>query len=258
MTVKHGVREAAGLRYHRVAASSRPTLLVLLCHGYGAPGTDLVPLGEELIRASEVIATHVTFLFPEAPLSLGGFPGFEQRAWWPIDVAALEAAMMRGAVVDRRLECPFQLQELRPRLLEILAVERHNAAEQETTQGAPAPLPMSRVVLGGFSQGAMLTTDLALGMQESPGALAIFSGTVLCETEWRGLASHRQGLRILQSHGRQDPLLAFHAAETLRDLFTEAGAEIQFVPFDGQHEIPLPVLIAFRDLLEGLVADCPG
>jgi phospholipase/carboxylesterase len=61
-------------------------------------------------------------------------------------------------------------------------------------------------------------------------------------------------MRVVQSHGRQDPLLPYSGAETLRDLLLDAGVDLQFVPFDGQHEIPLPVLLAFRDLLLDLLA----
>jgi len=39
-------------------------------------------------------------------------------------------------------------------------------------------LPLSRFVLGGFSQGAMLATDVTLRLEDSPGALIIYSGTM--------------------------------------------------------------------------------
>lgn len=242
--------EAAGLRYHRITAASRPSFLVLLCHGYGAPGSDLVPLGEELIRTSAEIAAGVVFVFPEAPLPLGGFPGFEQRAWWPIDILALEAAMRTGGTVDRRLDCPAELADLRPRLQALLDAER----ALMVTIGRE-PLPMSRVAVGGFSQGAMLATDFALRSPDPPRALCAFSGTLLCASEWREAAAQRRGLRVLQSHGRQDPLLGFAAAEALRDLLLASGAAVSFVPFAGQHEIPGPVLLAFRDLLLALLAE---
>ncbi|MEZ4651163.1 MAG: phospholipase [Candidatus Eisenbacteria bacterium] len=236
------LREAGGLKYRRLTAAVRPTLLVLLCHGYGAPGSDLVPIGEELIQASPEIAKEVVFLFPEAPLSLGGFPGFEQRAWWQIDIAALELALARGEARDRKGECPRELDDLRPRLVAILDRER-------PIEGEDAVLPMDRVIVGGFSQGAMLTTDYLLRSDTAPGGLALLSGTLLCEDAWRVAAPRAKGTRILQSHGRMDPLLPFFAAEELRDLLSGAGAELRFVPFEGQHEIPLPVFVSLRDFV---------
>jgi phospholipase/carboxylesterase len=42
----------------------------------------------------------------------------------------------------------------------------------------------------------------------------------------------------VQSHGYDDPILPFKAAEWLRDLLTESGLEVDFVPFRGMHAIP--------------------
>src|SRR5437763_8486057 len=85
-------------------------------------------------------------------------------------------------------------------------------------------LPCSKLLLGGFSQGAMVTTDVALRLPERPAALAILSGTLLTEDVWRAKAKARAGLPIFQSHGRMDPILRFDAAERLRDLLTETGS----------------------------------
>ncbi len=63
--------------------------LVVLLHGFGAPGEDLVPLFRQLNVPSEV-----RFAFPAAPVDLRAKlgPGYAGgRAWWMIDTAALEA-----------------------------------------------------------------------------------------------------------------------------------------------------------------------
>src|SRR4051812_9883368 len=64
--------------------------VVVLLHGYGAPGTDLVSLGREL-----AVPSDVRFVFPEGPLDLG-FGG--ARAWWPIDMARLQERFDAGWV----------------------------------------------------------------------------------------------------------------------------------------------------------------
>ena len=68
---------------------SKPSLVVILCHGYGASGADLVPIGEELLDQIPALQDRIQFIFPEAPLSLDqlGLPG--GRAWWPIDMVKL-------------------------------------------------------------------------------------------------------------------------------------------------------------------------
>ena len=54
----------------RMTGSSTPKRWIVLCHGYGAPGTDLVPLAKELIRMKPDLKADTVFLFPEAPITL--------------------------------------------------------------------------------------------------------------------------------------------------------------------------------------------
>ena len=51
-----------------LAPGSPPELAVILCHGYGAPATDLVPLAAELLTLRPELARHTRFVFPGAPL----------------------------------------------------------------------------------------------------------------------------------------------------------------------------------------------
>ena len=104
-----------------------------------------------------------------------------------------------------------------------------------------------RSIVGGFSQGAMLATDTVLRLEEAPAALAILSGALVGEAEWTKLMPKRRGLSILQSHGRHDPILPFQGAVLLRDLWKDAGANVEFVEFAGGHGID-------GDVLERLVA----
>ena len=81
------------------------------------------------------------------------------------------------------------------------------------------------------------------------------SGSFLNESEWRERAPLHSGLRVLQSHGTEDPLLPFAAAEWLRDLLTGAGATVEFVPFPGGHEIPFEVFERIAVLLQSLAGE---
>jgi phospholipase/carboxylesterase len=94
-----------------------------------------------------------------------------------------------------------------------------------------------RMVLGGFSQGAMLALDVALRSDRPLAGLVLMSGTLLSKNEWSTLMPARRGLPVLQSHGRQDPLLPFSIAEELRDLMVKAELDVRFVPFNGEHGI---------------------
>jgi len=194
--------------------------VVVLMHGFGAPGTDLVPLWRELS-----VPQSVRFVFPEAPLELG----FGGRAWWNIDMARLQERFDAAAVERLIAEVPDGIAESRRAVLSLLdALERDFSAQPEQT------------VIGGFSQGAMLATDIVLRTERKFAGLAVLSGTLISHGEWLPLMPARAGLPVLQSHGRADPVLPFAMAERLRDELSTAGLAVQFVPFNGGHGIPGP------------------
>ena len=99
-----------------------------------------------------------------------------------------------------------------------------------------------RTVLGGFSQGAMLSCDALLHSTQPYAGLIQLSGTLVAKQEWAPLLTKRKGLPLFQSHGTQDPILPYAMAERLRDEFLQAGVSVDWQPFRGGHEIPEPVL----------------
>ena len=204
--------------------------VVVLMHGYGAPGTDLVSLWRAL-----AVPKEVRFVFPEAPLELG----FGGRAWWPIDMVRLQDRFTQEGAARLIDEVPPGIDEARAAVLELLAVlERDFAALPE------------KIVIGGFSQGAMLATDAVLRSTRAFGGLAIMSGTLVSHSEWLPLMAARKGLPVLQSHGRADPVLPFAIAERLRDDLAAAGLPVEFTPFNGGHGIPGPVLDGLAKLIQ--------
>lgn len=218
-----------------------PDACVLLFHGYGAGGDDLVPLAGEFVRLMPQLADRVLFVFPEAPLGVPEVPG--GRSWWPIDLAALQLAGQRGELRELRQQCPPRLPQARQEVMEVI-----DQLRQQTG------LPLSKFVLGGFSQGSMLATDVALRLDESIGGLIVYSGTLLVEPEWRELAPQRRGLRVLQSHGTIDSLLPFEAATWLRQLLESAGAKVEFVEFPGMHMIPADAVVSSARLIADVAA----
>lgn len=199
--------------------------LVILLHGFGAPGDDLVPLADVIDAPS-----GTRWLFPEGPLSLDWGIG-DARAWWIIDFARLQEDRAAGRIRDLAIEIPQGLALARERLLSFLK-ERPSAL----------PVDFRRTIIGGFSQGAMLTCDGALHTNYPFAGLVQLSGNLLAETVWRPLAPRRRGLRVFQSHGTRDDILPHIGAERLRDLLTQAGLLVEWHSFRGGHEIPESVL----------------
>src|SRR5690348_9167256 len=131
--------------------------LLVLLHGFGAPGTDLVPLFRSL-----AVPREVRFAFPAAPIVLdpSAPPEHAPRAWWLFDFERLQRAIALGPEATLALAKdppPAGMPEARATLEAFL-----DACESEL--GAPR----ERVVLGGFSQGSMLACDLALRSERPP------------------------------------------------------------------------------------------
>src|SRR5205085_8383656 len=79
--------------------------------------------------------------------------------------------------------------------------------------------------------------------------LALLSTSRISIDDWLPNVARAKGLPVLVSHGKSDADLAFTTGEAVRDLFISAGARVTWVPFDGGHEIPLPVWRALRKFL---------
>jgi phospholipase/carboxylesterase len=215
--------------------------VVVLLHGFGAPGSDLVTLWRVLD-----VPREVRFVFPEAPLAPPEFADFGGRAWWSLDMAAMQAAAARGEQRERSREHPAGLDRARDQLNGMLdVVERALGVGGES------------IVLGGFSQGAMLSCDLALRSERALGGLALLSTTLICRDEWLPLMPARASLPILQVHGRNDGLLPFAAAVELRDLLRAAGCKLDWIEFNGAHEVPSAALDGLSRLIRNAVVREP-
>lgn len=207
--------------------ATESSLTVVLMHGFGAPGDDLVAMAGSLQAPA-----GTTFLFPEAPLSLGDLMPVpimgDARAWWPIEIGRFERAM-RSGTLDRIVdEIPEGLAKARADLIAML----------DEVKG-------DRIVLGGFSQGSMLATDVVLRSERSFAGLAILSGTYLAASEWTPRMPARKDLKVFQSHGTVDELLPYSIAEKLKLALIDAGLDVSFTRFEGGHGIPPSVM---RDL----------
>jgi len=200
-----------------------PTIILL--HGFGAPGDDLVPLAD-VIR----VPTGTRWLFPEGLLSLNmGFG--DSRAWWMIDMGRLEADRAAGRIRDLSAEVPPGLPQARQTLETFF-----------TTLPRVMSADYKQMVIGGFSQGAMLSCDLVMRSAFPFAGLIQLSGSLLAKQDWRPSVGKRSGLPAFQSHGTQDPILPYVMAERLRDALTLAGLSVEWHSFRGGHEIPDPIL----------------
>ena len=199
--------------------------VVMLLHGFGAPGDDLVPLADVI-----QVPTGTRWIFPEAPLALNmGFG--DSRAWWIIDFARIQEDRAAGRIRDLSVEIPQGLALAREGFLAFLK-ELHRQL----------PVDYKRTIIGGFSQGAMLTCDAVLHTAYPFAGLVQLSGNLLAQAVWSPLMSKRKGLPVFQSHGTSDDILPHIGAERLRDALIQSDLVVEWRSFRGGHEIPEAVL----------------
>lgn len=152
--------------------------LVVLVHGYGADGRDLIDLGavwqRDLPRAA-FVAPHAPHPCADAPMGRQWFPLWD-RSEGQLAAGVQDAADVLGAFVEA----------------------------ERTRLGVPA----GRVALMGFSQGAMLVFQAGLqGAVPDPAAILAYSGALLGAP--RSLAARP---RVLIAHGMADGVVPVQAS----------------------------------------------
>lgn len=183
--------------------------VVILLHGYGAQGNDLVPFAREIGAAR--------FYLPEAPFSTpsGG------RRWF--------GRQSEGASTD-------EIDEARGGVIALI--------ERLESEGTAT----SEIILGGFSQGAMLSVEVAQHLAAQGrqlGGLMILSGSTM--PQWPEDLGVRTN--VLITHGQTDRVLALAQAEELRRRLTTSGSDVEWVPFPGGHSIPAIARTASADFI---------
>ena len=221
-------RKIGGLECLEVAGRPEAPTIVLF-HGFGADMADLASLAD-VIQAPR----DSNWYFPNGPISVPIGPHIEGRAWFPISISEFEKSAANGQPIDLSLIVPPGMKKARERAMAFI-----------DALGVPA----NRLVLGGFSQGAMLATDLVLHRSETPAGLVLLSGTLVNADEWKTRAPQKSGLAFFQSHGARDSVLGFAMAQKLETLLRESGWRGRLQRFEGGHEIPSEVLIQLGGFL---------
>jgi phospholipase/carboxylesterase len=109
-----------------------------------------------------------------------------------------------------------------------------------------------RLILGGFSQGAMVTAEiLRQGLVDPsmplPAVALLFSGALVAESWWAAVPAvpaDRSLPPVFQSHGTHDPVLPLSEGQALRDVLATVGFSVTWQEFEGRHEIPQTVVDA--------------
>ena len=214
-----------------VAGGTGPPTLVLL-HGYGSSAERWAPFTQTIRWPAPA-----RFVFPQGPDAMVRTDdAADGRAWWPLDLTSYRQAG-KGAP---------DLSSARPPGLKRAASQVENLLDDRRI------VPRGPVVLGGYSQGAMVASEVAFRSRVPLSALVVLSGTLVDEQSWESHFGERRGLPVFLAHGRQDSTLPFEAADRMRRKLEAAGLQVTWCPFDGGHDMPTAVVIALNDFLARL------
>ncbi|WP_269583911.1 alpha/beta hydrolase [Roseibium sp. Sym1] len=165
--------------------------LVVILHGYGADGADLIDLG----RAWQGQMPDAAFIAPDAPEFLP-FEALGGRQWFPL-VDRSPAEFRIGAEAAQPVLDRFLDEELAA-----LGLDEHALA------------------LVGFSQGAMMTFQCGLRRSVAPAALIGYSGLLPGADR---LARINTESPVLIVHGNEDDVVPAYYAEAARTALSDAG-----------------------------------
>ncbi len=177
-------------------ASKKPaTSVVLLLHGYGANGDDLIGLAPPLSQA----LPDTVFLSPNAPYPcegnpFGGFQWFD--VWQKEDENRLTAVRYAEKIVNAFIDA-----ELEKRGLD-----------------------ESKLVFLGFSQGTMLSLQTGLRREKPCAGILGYSGR-LESPELLG-DEIRSRPPVMLIHGEEDPMLPVDLMDAAAQTLTENGVDV--------------------------------
>ena len=196
---------------------STPAGAIVLTHGRGADPHDLEPLLELLDPDRRLLG-----IFPAGPLRLP--PGGQH--WYIV---------RQVGSPDRDTFVPT-FEELAAQLESVLS--EHG-------------LGWDRTVLGGFSQGAVMSYALALAAgRPRPAAVLAFSGFIPSVEGFDLALADRAGLPVSISHGTLDPVISVGFARDARDRLTAAGLDVRYREDPVGHTIAPAALAQARAVLD--------
>ncbi len=178
--------------------------LVVLLHGFGANMHDLAGL------ASYIDSRSYVYLCPNAPLEMQVGPGFTGYAWTPL-------------LGEKTIEDVLRAEEAVAGFIEEM-MEMHG-------------VPEGRAVLGGFSQGGMMTYQVGLPRPGTFAGLAALSARIDEREEMLERLPEERGQPIFIAHGVHDPLIAVEEGRSSREFLVSAGYDPVYREYPMAHQI---------------------
>lgn len=205
------------------ASTAQPWLLVLM-HGVGSNEDDLFSLAPHVPPGWHVLSLG-------APYAMRGMP----RGAWAWFEFGIRPDGSR--VIDVAQEAASR------------ALVGHTVADAARQLGVDA----ARVVVGGFSQGGIMSMSLLLTQPTLLHAALVMHSRLLPEVLPQAApAEALRGKAVWVSHGTQDMVIPLASAHATRDHFSRLPVSLTYAEFPGAHEIRPAELSAAMNWLRGL------
>lgn len=175
-------------------SGSKPEALVILIHGYGSNGEDLISLAAMM----QPSLPYAVFVAPNAPSQLPHMAAAHQ--WWPIETFSMAERAVGAAAAAPTLDA-FISEELNK-----------------------AGLTSDRMVLVGFSQGTMMALHVGLRRLEAVAGIVGISGMLVASESLE--ADIRSRPPVLLIHGTQDDVVPFRSMELASSALANAGVPV--------------------------------
>lgn len=212
------------LSVERVGPKAGPDGKVLvLLHGYGASGDDLVGLAKELALA----LPDTTFLMPAAPHRVG----VTGRTWVPSFSAPNREEYTKRLIVEA--------EDTRAKLWRLI--------EEARASGVAC----KDIYAGGFSMGGRMAVELATHAPAdcALGGLIVMSGGGMDELPLP--EASETTTRVLVTQGKSDSIVPRQKGLATARALAKLNHDVQWLGFDGGHQIPPPVRDALAPFLQG-------
>lgn len=208
-----GIKMTQLLNFIEINPAKTPKNCIIWMHGLGADGHDFVPVVEQLNLPENL---SIRFVFPHAPLRPVTINnGYTMRAWYDITSLSLDQRIDQKGIVDS-----------------MMAI--HTLIQQEVGRG----IPSEKIILGGFSQGAVMSIAAGLSYSQRLGGILALSGyPPSTDSLFAQASTANRSTPIFLAHGTQDSVVPFFLGEMLKNLLDQHGYSVNWHSYPIAHSV---------------------
>lgn len=186
---------------------------VIWLHGLGADGTDFVPIVSELNLPSELPLRFVFPHAPQRPVTINN--GYVMRAWFDIySINSLHRIDQEG--------------------IQQSVAHLETLIENELNRG----IPSDKIILAGFSQGAVIALTTGLRYTKSlAGVLALSGYLPNAEKVFSEASAKNYTTPIFVAHGTADTIVPYVLGQQTYELLLRNKYRVNWHSYDMPHSV---------------------